>query len=129
MLARLATNNLSRGILIHCSKSKFLAMIDFVRIEWRSCACHGNLLAMSELENRESTVASVGQVVVILGLLLVYGMGGYWFAIEVVHDEESPMWLKLGIPAIVVGVTGMLLSVILHRMKAAKTDKYTDIHD
>ena len=84
---------------------------------------------MSESGNRESTATSAGQVLVILGLLLVYGVGGYWFAMEVVRDEESPLWLKLGIPAIVVGFTVLLLSVILQRMKAAKTDKYTDVHD
>tara|TARA_B110000014_G_scaffold254771_2_gene235757 strand:- start:255 stop:509 length:255 start_codon:yes stop_codon:yes gene_type:complete len=84
---------------------------------------------MSELENREPIATSVGQALVILGLLLVYGMGGYWYAMEVVRDEESPLWLKLGIPAIVVGFTVLLLSVILQRMKAAKTDKYTNIHD
>ena len=84
---------------------------------------------MSEPENQESTVTSAGQVLVILGLLLVYGVGGYWFAMEVVRDEESPLWLKLGIPPIVVGFTVLLLSVILQRMKAAKTDKYTDVRD
>ena len=84
---------------------------------------------MSESGNQESTATSAGQVLVILGLLLVYGVGGYWFAMEVVRDEESPLWLKLGIPAIVVGFTVLLLSVILQRMKAAKTDKYTDVHD
>ena len=84
---------------------------------------------MSEPENQESAATSAGQVLVILGLLLVYGVGGYWFAMEVVRDEESPLWLKLGIPAIVVGFTVLLLSVILQRMKAAKTDKYTDVHD
>ncbi len=104
-------------------------MAGFVRIKSPQCAFHGNLLAMSELENQESAATSVGQVLVILGLLLVYGMGGYWFAMEVVRDEESPLWLKLGIPAIVVGFTVLLLSVILQRIKAAKTDKYTNIHD
>ena len=84
---------------------------------------------MSEPENQESTATSVGQMLVILGLLLVYGVGGYWFAMEVVRDEESPLWLKMGIPAIVVGFTVLLLSVILQQMKAAKTDKYTDVHD
>jgi hypothetical protein len=84
---------------------------------------------MSEHGNKESTATSAGQVLVILGLVLVYGAGGYWFAIEVVRDEESPMWLKLGIPAIVIGFTILLLSVIFQRMKAAKTDKYIDVED
>jgi len=84
---------------------------------------------MSEHRKQESTATSAGQVLVILGLVLVYGAGGYWFAMEVVRDEDSPVWLKLGIPAIVIGFTILLLSVILQRMKAAKTDKYTDVED
>ncbi|HIG81284.1 MAG TPA: hypothetical protein EYQ62_06530 [Verrucomicrobiales bacterium] len=76
---------------------------------------------MSEPENKESTATSAGQVLVILGLVLVYGAGGYWFAMEVVRDEDSPVWLKLGIPAIVIGFTILLLSVILQRMKAYGT--------
>ena len=84
---------------------------------------------MSEDGKRESTATSAGQVLVILGLVLVYGAGGYWFAMEVVRDEDSPVWLKLGIPAIVIGFTILLLSVILQRIKAAKTDKYTDVED
>ena len=84
---------------------------------------------MSEQGKQESTATSAGQVLVILGLVLVYGAGGYWFAMEVVRDEDSPVWLKLGIPAIVIGLTILLLSVILQRMKAAKTDKYTDVED
>ncbi len=76
---------------------------------------------MSEPENKESTATSAGQVLVILGLVLVYGAGGYWFAMEVVRDEDSPVWLKLGIPAIVIGLTILLLSVILQRMKAYGT--------
>ena len=84
---------------------------------------------MCEDGKRESTATSAGQVLVILGLVLVYGAGGYWFAMEVVRDEDSPVWLKLGIPAIVIGFTILLLSVILQRMKAAKTDKYTDVED
>ncbi len=84
---------------------------------------------MSEQGKQESTATSAGQVLVILGLVLVYGAGGYWFAMEVVRDEDSPVWLKLGIPAIVIGFTILLLSVILQRMKAAKTDKYTDVED
>ena len=84
---------------------------------------------MSEHGKQESTATSAGQVLAILGLVLVYGAGGYWFAMEVVRDEDSPVWLKLGIPAIVIGLTILLLSVILQRMKAAKTDKYTDVED
>jgi hypothetical protein len=84
---------------------------------------------MSEHGKQESTATSAGQVLVILGLVLVYGAGGYWFAMEVVRDENAPIWLQIGTLAIIIGVLVLLLSVIFQRMKAAKTDKYIDVED
>ena len=48
---------------------------------------------------------------------------------EVVRDENAPIWLQIGTLAIIIGVLVLLLSVIFQRMKAAKTDKYTDVED
>ncbi|MFP6768523.1 MAG: hypothetical protein VB859_10150 [Planctomycetaceae bacterium] len=70
-----------------------------------------------------------GQVLVILGLILVYGVGGYWFVFEIVDDPETPWFIKFGVPAIVIGMTILFLSVLAQRLKAAKTDKYTDVED
>ena len=84
---------------------------------------------MSEYGKQESTATSAGQVLVILGLGLVYGVGGTWFAMEVVRDEKAPIWLHIGTLAIIIGVLVLLLSVIFQRMKAAKTDKYIDVED
>jgi hypothetical protein len=46
---------------------------------------------MSEHGKQESTATSAGQVLVILGLGLVYGVGGTWVAMEVVRDENAPI--------------------------------------
>ena len=70
-----------------------------------------------------------GQVLVILGLILVYGVGGYWFIFEIVDGPETPWFIKFGVPAIVIGMTILFLSVLAQRLKAAKTDKYTDVED
>jgi hypothetical protein len=71
----------------------------------------------------------VGQVLVILGLILLYGVGGYWLIFEVYQDPEAPWFLKFGVPPIVIGLTILFFTVLIQRMKAAKTDKYTDVED
>ena len=72
---------------------------------------------------------SVGQVLVILGLILLYGAGGYWLIFEVYQDPEAPWFLKLGVPPTVIGLTILFFTVLIQRIKAAKTDKYTDVED
>jgi len=86
---------------------------------------------MSETEKHAvaRTSMGAGQVLVILGLIIVYGVGGYWFLVEVIKDPEAPWWLKIGMPAIVIGFTILFFTVLIQRMKAAKTDKYTDVED
>ncbi len=87
---------------------------------------------MSEPKPNDSiarTGMGVGQVLVILGLILVYGVGGYWLIVEVIMDPEAPLWLKVGMPAIVIGFTILFFTVLVQRMKAARTDKYTDVED
>ncbi len=76
---------------------------------------------------RASTGA--GQVLVIIGLILVYGVGGYWFIGEIIRDSEAKLWIKIGVPAIVIGITILFFTVLIQRMKAAKTDKYIDVTD
>ncbi len=76
---------------------------------------------------RASTGA--GQVLVIIGLILVYGVGGYWFVGEIIRDSEAKLWIKIGVPAIVIGITILFFTVLIQRMKAAKTDKYIDVKD
>lgn len=77
------------------------------------------------------TRASVGtgQVLVILGLILVYGVGGYWLIGELMEDLEVPWFVKFGVPAILIGLTILFFIVLAQRMKAARTDKYTDVKD
>ena len=70
-----------------------------------------------------------GQVLVILGLILLYGVGGYWLVGELFQDPEVPWFVKVGAPAIVIGFTILLLTVLAQRMKAARTDKYADVED
>jgi TRAP-type C4-dicarboxylate transport system permease small subunit len=84
----------------------------------------------------ERSGASIGQVLVIVGLLLLYGVGAYWMCAELVFgdsggggEKQPPWWLKVGLPAVVVGMTILFVTVLFQRLKAAKTDKYTDVKD
>jgi len=76
-----------------------------------------------------SRAAGIGQILVIVGLICLYGVGAYWVSIEVILGKDEPWWLKIGLPAVVVGTTILFVTVLLQRMKAAKTDKYTDVRD
>ena len=84
-----------------------------------------------EQSNGPKTRASlgIGQVLVILGLILVYGVGGYWLICDVFQDPEAPWFVKFGVPAIVVGLTILFFTVLAQRLRAAKSDKYVDIED
>ena len=93
---------------------------------------------MSDVEmHGESAVKSgarIGQVLVIVGLLLLYGVGAYWMCAELVFgdgdgEKPPPWWLRIGLPAVVVGMTILFVTVLFQRLKAAKTDKYTDVKD
>lgn len=63
------------------------------------------------------------------GLILVYGVGGYWLICDVFQDPEAPWFVKFGVPAIVVGLTILFFTVLAQRLRAAKSDKYVDIED
>ena len=65
----------------------------------------------------------------IIGLILVYGVGGYWFIGEIIKDPKVELWIKIGVPAIVIGLSILFLTVLIQRVRATKTDKYIDVED
>ena len=71
----------------------------------------------------------IGQLLVVLGLVLVYGVGGYWLVLELLRDPESPWFIQVGVAAIVVGLTILLGVVWTQRLKQARTDKYAEVQD
>ena len=68
-----------------------------------------------------------GQILVISGLILTYGVGGYWLIFELFGDPEVPWFVKVGGPALVIGLTILFGTALTQRLKAAKTDKYKDV--
>ena len=64
-------------------------------------------------------------------------MGAFWLCWELVIDakfvetgdakDKVPMFIRLGLPTLIGGVGILFFTVLFQRLKAAKTDKYTDV--
>lgn len=81
----------------------------------------------AQLEAVESVGASIGQVLFIGGLLLVYGTGVYLGIEGVVGNADTPMPIRIGLPVLFLGLAVLGVTVLVQRMKAARTDKYKDV--
>ena len=73
------------------------------------------------------TGASLGQVLVIGGFIIFYGSLIYLSLKEMLSSPDTPMLMKIGLPAIFLGFGVLLTSVIIDRIKASKTDPYKDV--
>ena len=80
---------------------------------------------------------NIGQFLAFVSLILVYGVGAFWLCQELITDAEFtrtrdpedmvPMFIRLGVPAMIVGIGILFFTVLFQRLKAAKTDKYRDV--
>jgi len=81
--------------------------------------------------------SSLGQILVLVGLTLVYGVGAFYLCWELITDskfsqtgdEENriPIFIRIGVPTIIIGFGVLFFTVLSQRLKASKTDKYTDV--
>ena len=89
-------------------------------------------------EKETSTVGSnLGQILVLMGLILVYGGGSVFLCLELITDgkfaetgdvdDRIPLYIRFGIPTLLIGFGILFFTVLLQRIKAAKTDKYSDV--
>ena len=79
----------------------------------------------------------LGQILVLMGLILVYGGGSVFLCWELITDgkfaetgdmnDKIPLYIRFGIPTLFVGFGILFFTVLFQRLKAAKTDKYTDV--
>ena len=73
----------------------------------------------------------------IVGFILVYGVGAFWLCQELITDAEFartadpkdkvPMFIRFGVPTMIIGIGILFFTVLFQRLKAAKTDKYIDV--
>jgi hypothetical protein len=73
------------------------------------------------------TGASLGQVLVIGGFIIFYGSCIYLALKGILADPDTPLFMKIGLPAILIGMGILFTSVIIDRIKASKTDPYNDV--
>jgi len=73
------------------------------------------------------TGASLGQVLVIGGFIIFYGSCIYLALKGILADPDTPLFMKIGLPAMFLGFGVLLTSVIIDRIKASKTDPYKDV--
>ena len=83
------------------------------------------------VNNSETPAASVGQFLVIAGLIILYGFGSFWVCAELIKGGEDkdkiPMYIQYGVPVLFAGIGVLFFTVLFQRLKAAKTDKYKDV--
>ncbi len=80
---------------------------------------------------------NVGQAIFLVGLVLVYGVGAYLLCADLITDakfaksgeekDKVPMFLRIGLPALIIGLGILFFTVLFQRIQASKTDKYTDV--
>ena len=73
------------------------------------------------------TGASLGQVLVIGGFIIFYGSCIYLALKGILADPDTPLFMKIGLPAMFLGFGVLLTSVIIDRIKESKTDPYKDV--
>ena len=88
-------------------------------------------------EETSKVGSSLGQILVLMGLILVYGGGSVFLCLELITDgkfaetgdmnDKIPLYIRLGIPTLFVGFGILFFTVLFQRLKAAKADKYTDV--
>ena len=83
------------------------------------------------------TGSNIGQFLAIVGLILVYGVGAFWLCQELITDaqfartgdpeDKVPLFIRFGVPTMIIGIGILFFTVLFQRLKAAKTDKYRDV--
>ena len=81
--------------------------------------------------------SNLGQIFVLVGLILIYGVGTFWLSWEMVTDgkfvesgdpeDKIPLFIRFGVPTMIIGMGILFFTVLFQRLKAAKTDKYIDV--
>ena len=83
------------------------------------------------VNNSETPAASIGQFLVIAGLIILYGFGSFWVCAELIKGGEDkdkiPMYIQYGVPVLFAGIGVLFFTVLFQRLNAAKTDKYKDV--
>ena len=67
----------------------------------------------------------LGWLLLSAGVLLLYGYGIFSFLV----DTSEPIWVRLGLAGIGLGILILFLHVLRQRLIARKTDPYKDVEE
>lgn len=71
--------------------------------------------------------SKLGQVLLLVGVIIVYGSGIVYLLRGLITDSEAPWFVRLGIPTILLGIGILFFTVLFQRIQAAKIDKYKNV--
>lgn len=82
---------------------------------------------MGHQENNSKGLTRVGGIVLAVGVILVVGFGWVVFFRDLIDDRGVPLFIKIGIPAIFLGLLILLVVVILDRIKDRKNEGLEEV--
>lgn len=71
----------------------------------------------------DRTARGIGWLLVVGAALVLAGYGGYTYVLA----DMGPPLVKWAVGALYLGFAGLLLSVLRHRLKARRNDRYKDV--
>ena len=82
---------------------------------------------MGHHENNSKGLTWVGGVVLAAGVALTFGFGWTVFFQDLINDKETPLFIKIGLPAISLGLLILLVVVIRDRIKDRKEEGLEEV--
>ncbi|MBT5708343.1 MAG: hypothetical protein HOI66_18675 [Verrucomicrobia bacterium] len=74
-----------------------------------------------------SVGAGVGQLLVLGGFVVLYGSGIFYLLRDLIQNGEAPLFIRIGLPALFLGLGVLFFTVLLQRIRASKTDRYKNV--
>ncbi|MBM3790870.1 MAG: hypothetical protein FJW35_11060 [Acidobacteria bacterium] len=68
-----------------------------------------------------------GWILLSVGAILLLSYGGYRLAVHMLFSPTFPVFLRVGVAAVVIGASTLMVSVIRERFFLSKADKYRRI--
>ncbi len=74
-----------------------------------------------------ATSSTIGQILLLGGFVVLYGSAIFLLLRELIGDDEAPIFVRIGLPALLLGIGVLFLTVLVQRIKASKTDPYKNV--
>ncbi|HUU28367.1 MAG TPA: zf-HC2 domain-containing protein [archaeon] len=69
----------------------------------------------------------LGWILLSIGAIILMAFGAFQFVQEFLKDSSEPLWVKIGVSALLLGVIILFVSVMRERLFIRKTEKYKEI--